>query len=145
MQALSRQSEPQKLVRSGWKKIIVKPHLTDTRQKLLTVQAMQSVTLLMHKVWKFITPHIITEHTEDPGALCIPLAYFPLLLFYHFIITVSPSFSLCCQRWWKTGKLIVIIIHLKTLNVSWLGYSNMSRNLVRLEWTNVVINVSSSH
>lgn len=30
---------------------------------------MQSVTPLMYKVWKFITPHIITEHTAEPAAL----------------------------------------------------------------------------
>lgn len=69
MQALSQRSEPQKPVRSGWRQIIRGPHLTDMGQKSLTVKAMQSVTLLMHKVWEFITPHIITEHTEDPGAL----------------------------------------------------------------------------
>ena len=65
-----------------------RPHLTDTRQKLLTVKAMQSVTLLMHKVWKFITPHIITEHTEDPGALRIPLTSVSLSF-------LTPSHSHC--------------------------------------------------
>lgn len=100
MQTLSRQSEAQKLVWSGWKEIIWGPHLTDTGQKSLTVKAMRSVTLLMHKVWKFITPHIITEHTEDPGALCIflsllSLSLFLSLLFLHpLTLTVSRSFSL---------------------------------------------------
>lgn len=46
-----------------------RPHLTDMGQKSLTVKAKQRVTLLMHKVEKFITLHIITEHTEKhPGA-----------------------------------------------------------------------------
>ncbi len=89
MQALSRQSEPQKLVWSGWKEIIGGPHLTDTGQKSLTVMAMRSVKLLMHKVWKFITPHIITEHTKDPGALCISLASV-----FHSFFTPSPFHSL---------------------------------------------------
>lgn len=68
------------------------PRLTDTGQKSLTVKAMRSVTLLMHKVWKFITAHIITEHTEDPQALSIPLVFLPLIFFY----TLSFSLSLCC-------------------------------------------------
>lgn len=70
-------------------------HLTDTGQKLLTVKAMQSVTILMHKVWKFITPHIITEHTEDPGALHIPLTCLSLFS-YTFSLSLSLSFFLCC-------------------------------------------------
>lgn len=72
------------------------PHLTDTGQKSLTVKAMRSVTLLMHKVWKFITPHIITEHTKDPGALHIPLASASLSFSHPPVLTVSLSFSLCC-------------------------------------------------
>lgn len=67
------------------------PHLTDTGQKSLTVKAMRSVTLLMHKVWEFITAHIITEHTEDPRALYIPLAFLPLIFY-----TLSFSLFLCC-------------------------------------------------
>lgn len=69
------------------------PHLTDTEQKSLTVKPMRSVTLLMHEVWKFITPHIITEHTEDPGALYIPLAFLPLI-FYTLSFCLSLTLSL---------------------------------------------------
>lgn len=94
MQALSWRSEPQKPVWSGWKAIIRGPHLTDTRQKSLTVKAMRSVTLLMHKVWKFITLHIITEHTKDPGALYVPLASVSLTQFLHpLILSLSHSLS----------------------------------------------------
>lgn len=71
-------------------------HLSDTRQKLLTVKWMWSVMLLMHKVWKFITPHIITEHTEDPGALSLPFTSLSLLPFHRLFLAVSPSFSLRC-------------------------------------------------
>ena len=83
-------SEPQKLVWSGCEEIIEGLISPETGQKSLTVKAMQSVTLLMHKVWKFITPHIITEHTKDPGALRIPLASVSLPRFY----TLSASLSL---------------------------------------------------
>lgn len=71
-------------------------HLTDTGQKSLTVKAMRSVTLLMHKVWKFITPHIITEHTKDPGALCIPLISVCLSLLFTPSVSLSLSFCPCC-------------------------------------------------
>lgn len=70
------------------------PHLTDMGQKSLTVKAMQRVTLLMHKVWKFITPHIITEHTKDPGALSIPLTSVSLSFSHPLILTVSLPLSL---------------------------------------------------
>lgn len=70
------------------------PHLTNTGQKSLTVKAMQSVTLLMHKVWKFITLHIITEHTKDPRALHIPLASVSLSPFYTLTFSLSLPHSL---------------------------------------------------
>lgn len=66
-----------------------RPHLTDTGQKSLTVKATQSVTLMMHKLWKFITPNIITEHTEDPGALCSPYCFCLSLFLHPLILTVS--------------------------------------------------------
>lgn len=63
-------------------------HLPNTGQKSLTVKEKQSVMHLMHKVWKFITPHIITEHTKYPGALCIPLASVSLSFLHPLILTL---------------------------------------------------------
>lgn len=69
-------------------------HLSNKGQKLLTVKAMQSVIFLMHKVWMFITPHIITEHSGDPEALRIPLTLYSLSLSLTLLLSFSHSLSL---------------------------------------------------
>lgn len=83
-------------------------------QELLTVGAMRSITPLMYKVWKFITPHIITEHTAEPAALRAPLIFLsPLVpsLFY--------SSSVADER----TRSVVFVTHLKLLHVSRFGLS----------------------
>lgn len=68
-------------------------HLSNKGQKLLTVKAMQSVIFLMHKVWMFITPHIITEHSRDPEALRIPLTPYSISLSLPLSHTFAVFFS----------------------------------------------------
>lgn len=81
MSALSRQSRPQKLLQSGWKEIMHSLHLAGTG----VADSRADVVLLMYEVWKFITPHTITEHTAALGA--------PLI----FLSPLVPSlFHSCC-------------------------------------------------
>lgn len=64
----------------------------------------------MYKVWKFITPHIITEHTAEPAALCAPLiSLSPLVLCLFNSSTVGD----------ESRRSVVFVTHLKLLNVSW--------------------------
>lgn len=110
-------------------------HLSNKGQKLLTVKAMQSVIFLVHKVWMFITPHIITEHSGDPEALRIPLTPYSISLSLPLSHTFAVffSFSLSCWRWWKTGMHTGIIIHLKLLNMSWFGLSGTIMGTYKLK------------
>lgn len=74
-------------------------------QESLTVGALPSIAPLMYKVWKFITPHIITVHTAEPAALCAPLV---------FLSSSVADESL---------RSVVFVTHLKLGNVSRFGLS----------------------
>lgn len=68
----------------------------------------------MYKVWKFITPHIITEHTAEPTALCAPLVFLS-----HLVPSLFHSSSVADE----SLRSVVFVTHLKLLNVSRFGLS----------------------
>ena len=130
MQALSRRREPQKPVWSGWKEIIgglISPIRGRNRwqsrrcgaSRFWCIKSGSSLprisslsTLRTPKLSAFLS-------TSVSLSLSLSLLYF----LHPLVLTVSLSFSLCCWGWWKTSEHTVIIIHLKPLNVSWLGLS----------------------
>lgn len=113
MQALSQQSQSQKLVWSGWKEIIgglISPIQGRNRW--------QSRRCRMSHFWCTKSRSSLPRISSLSTLTTLELSAFPSPSFHP----LTHSFSLAL-KWWKYGKHTLMIMHLKSLNVPWFGLS----------------------
>lgn len=112
-QALSRQSEREKRVWSGWKKIMASSHWyrakTADSQGDARRHASDAQSLEVHY------PAYHPERVEDLGVSAVLL--FLSLLSHHHFPTISPR-ALCVAEDEGLGSTVIIIMHLTFRNVS---------------------------
>lgn len=134
MQALSRQSEPQQLVWSGWKEIIgglISP--------IKGRNCWQSRRCRASFFWCIKSGCSLPRISSLSTVGTLKLSAFLSLrtpspsLSLSLTLLLSFSHSLSCWRWWKTGMHTGIIIHLKLLNMSWFGLSGTIMGTYKLK------------
>lgn len=120
MQALSRKSQPQKLVWSGRKEIIgalISPIRGRTRWQSRRCGASRFWCIKSERSLPRISSP--SEPRTPKLSAFLSLRSLSLSFLQPLVLAASPF----CRRWWKTEKLTLILIHLKPQNVSWFGLS----------------------